>query len=335
MIGAEKKVGEEGNAPYFLYNYLPMDIAFASVMFEPLAGAPFPPISMPFTPTGILLWLVIIFTIASTIQIIIQIVLRYRFRNPYTSPELEHILTKVRSKMNLKSSVEVWLLESDKTVLVPLSGIFYRALVISKSAEDDLLASPDMAELVLADNLESVQELPLLSTWIPITLMVFPSFMWVRWTGLTIEQIVAVSWALFWVLVIISGKQLLVGRGEEKCTVLETYGTHPDVARCVVFRGSPPTYHDKKEIFKQLHDPLSKEVNRTKRYKVFFVALVIALFTGYILTSWVSNFTPIEFPPINILVQLLPMLVSLLLFEGLFSYRTRSRYEIVDLPSTS
>jgi hypothetical protein len=330
-IGHEKGAGKNGNAPFLLYDFLPMELAFFAVPF--VVGQAYSlTIKIPLTITGILSWLAEILAIAVTIQIAFQAVLRYRYRNPYTNSELEHLITRVQTHMGISKNVQLWEYSSIKPVLVPLSGIFFRSLVISKPAEEDLLASSEMAELVLADHLESMNRGLLLSTWLPIVSLVLLASLFVRWTGLTPEQAVGIPWLFYWGIVILSAKQLLFGKEDKVNTVLETYGTHPDVARCIVFRGSAPTEAEMKDISKQPINPLSKDANRTKSYFAFFGALVISLIIGTLLSSWILNLKPTPFQILNDFLIVLPMLISLSVFMGLFFYATRITYEYPEQP---
>lgn len=325
-IGHEKGAGKNGNAPILLYDFFPMELAFFFVPF--VVGVAYSStLRIPFTITGVLSWLVEIITIAVAIQITFQVVLRYRFRNPYSNSELEHLITRVQTHMGIFKNVELWEYSSIKPVLVPLSGILFRSLVISKPAEEDLLASPEMAELVLADHLESINHGLLLSTWLPIFSLVLLASLFVRWTGLTPEQTIGISWVFFWAIVVHSAKQLLFGKEEKVNAVLETYGTHPDVARCIVFRGSAPTEAEMKDISKKPINPLSKDENRTKSYISFLGALIISLIVGTLLSLWVLTLAPTPFQTISDFVKILPMLVSLCVFMGLFFYSTRITYE--------
>ena len=330
-IGHEKGAGKNGNAPILLYDFLPMELALFVVPFV-VGLAYFPTITIPFTIAGILSWLAEIIFIAVAIQIAFQVVLRYRFRNPYTNSELEHLITRVQTHMGNSKNVELWEYSSIKPVLVPLSGILFRSLVISKPAEEDLLASPEMAELVLADHLESVNHGLLLSTWLPMFSLVLLASLFVRWTGLVPEQTIWISWVFFWAIVLYSAKQLLFGKEDKANTVLETYGTHPDVARCIVFRGSAPTEAEMKDISKKPINPLSKEADRTKSYIPFFGALIISLIVGALLSSWVLTLAPTSFRIIDDFVKILPVLVSICVFMGLFFYPTRITYEYPKQP---
>ena len=157
--------------------------------------------------------------------------------------------------------------------------------------------------------------------------------MLVQWNGLTTNQAVTILWTFYWVVVIITGGRLTIGREEEEDPVIEKYGTHPDVARCEVFRGSKPNYEEKKEIYKKRHDPLSKDVDRTRGYVLFFVALVVSILVGNLLISWALDFSTFAFPPLSDLVLFVPVIVSFVTFEALFYYAARITYEYVDLPS--
>jgi hypothetical protein len=330
QIGHEVGAGRNGNAPILLYDLLPLDLAFilAFIVVPASAAQSFPPpIIMPFTIFGLLLWFVISLSIVLIILIVFQAILRHRFRNPYTNSELENLLTRVNNRMGYTRSPELWYYESSKPVLVPLVGLLFRSIVISKPAEEDLLASPEMAELVLADHLKSIQGQSMVSTWLPVTFFVTFTFVFVRWTGLTLDQAVVIWWAIYWILVLESGRRLIMGRDDVENPVFEEYHTHPDVARCVVFRGSEPTNTELKDISKKRHDPISKESNRVRGYLSFITSLVISIFMGLVLTTWVSNLDPIPFPVINEVVPFVPMIASLIIYEALFFYATRVTYE--------
>ena len=109
--------------------------------------------------------------------------------------------------------------------------------------------------------------------------------------------------------------------------MLDEYSVHPDVVRCRVFRGTEPTESEMKEMSKTLHDPLSKEVDRTRGYLSFTAALIISVLVAIVLTPWTSNVNLTNIPQIDWIFPFLPMLLSLGTFEGLFFYATRTRYE--------
>ncbi len=325
-IGHEKGAGKFGNGSVFLNNFFPTDLSLIALTLIPL----FPTVTMPFTIYGVFQWLVISLSIAFAIQIGLQVVLRHHYRRLYANSELEQILSKVNGRMGFSADVELWECSNDKPVLVPISALLYRALAISRPAEEDLLASPTMAEPVLADHLKDIQGGPLSSTWLPIFVFVLVSSLMVQWTGLPLYQAVNISWALFFVVVIVIGRTVLVGKEKPHNVVFEAYGVHPDMARCVVFRDSQPTEAEMREISKRPIDPLSKDVFRMKAYLSFFAALFLSLLVGMALTTWVSTLNPPGYPIIFEGMFFLPIGVSVFVFLGLFAIAMRVRYEYVD-----
>jgi hypothetical protein len=261
-IGHEKRVGREGNTPYLLYDMLPIEITFLLVSL-PAFLIFIEPISLEFSLYNILFWLAFSFIIILLILTCFQLVLRNRFRNPYTNHELEEIISRVNRRMGFSKHTELWMLRSGKQILLPLYGLVYRSLVISKRAEEDLLASPENAEIVLADNLKDLEGQPVLSTWFPVVLFVLVSCFPVQWVGLTTSFVLTIFWACYWIQITLIGIWLATGgRVREEKTVLTEYGTHPDIARCLVFRKSPPNDDELKSVFKVHHDPLNITNNR-------------------------------------------------------------------------
>ena len=325
-LGHEKGAGKLGNGPAFLNNFLPTDLSILALTLFPL----FPAVIMPFTIYGVFQWLVTSLSIALVIQIGLQGILRHHYRRLYTNSELEQILSRVNGRMGFSVEVELWEYSSDKPVLVPISSPLYRALVISKPAEEDLLISPTMAEPVLADHIKDIQGGPISSAWFPIFIFVLISPFLVQWTGLPLNLAVNILWALFFVIVIVIGRTVLVGKDNLRNVVLEAYGIHPDMARCVVFRGSQPTEAEMREISKRPIDPLSKDVFRMKAGFSFFAALFLSLLVGMALTSWVSSLNPPGYPIIFEGMFFLPIGVSVFVFLVLFGLAVRVRYEYID-----
>lgn len=325
-IGHEKGAGQFGNAPLFLTSFTPLEITLAALALLPLV----PLITIPFTLYGVFQWLVVSVSIAVAIQIGTQLILRRHYRKVYTNSELEQILSRVNRQMGFSSEFELWEYSSDKPVLAPVSALLYRALVISKPAEEDLLASPEMAETVLADQLKDMQSGHTISTGLPIFIFVLVASFLVQWTGLPLGLAVNIVWALFFVFVIVIGWTVLVGKDNLRNVVLEVYGVHPDMARCVVFRGFQPTKAEMRDILKRPIDPLSKDVFRMKAGISYFAALFLSLLAGMALNSWVSNLFPPDYPIILEVVYFLPIGVSVFVFLALFGLAVRVRYEYPD-----
>ncbi len=325
-IGHEKWAGQFGNAPILLTSITSLEITLIALTLLPLV----PSMTIPFTLYGVFQWLVISVSIAVSIQIGFQMILRRHYRKVYTNFDLEQILSKVNGRMGFSSEFELWGYSSDKPVLVPVSTPLYRALVISRPAEEDLLASPEMAETILADHLKDIQNGYTFSAGLPIFIFVLVSSVLVQWTGLSLGQAVSIAWTLFFVLVIVIGWTVLVGKDNLRNMVLEVYGVHPDMARCVVFRGSQPTEAEMRDILKKPIDPLSKDVFRMKACLSFFAALFFSLLAGIVLNSWVSTLNPPGYPIIFEGMFFLPIGVSVFVFLGLFGSAVRVRYEYVD-----
>lgn len=332
-LGHEKEAGRLGNAPILLYDLLPFELSFLIVPIL-LARTPFyPPVSIPFTFTGIILWLIITTTLAFIIQVVFQLFLRHRYRDPYSKNELYSILAKASRRIDDMQDFEFWLLPSYKQVFLPLTGFFYRSIIISPRVEEDLLASPDAAEVIFADVIVQMKSQRFLRLWLPIVIFVAFSVWTVHWVGFTTNLAVSLAWMIYGFLVIVSLMRVVFGRAPSKNHVLDEYSVHPDVARCRVFRGTEPTESEMKEMSKKLHDPLSKEVDRTRGFLLFLAALIISILVAIVLTSWELSFNLTNLPQIDWILPFLTMILSLVTFEVLFSYPTRTRYE--DDESTS
>jgi len=332
-IGFEKGVGREGNAPFLLYNILPLDIAFFLLFLMPAFTNYIRPISFQFSLFNLLLWFTFSLAVILLILISFQLVLRKRFRKLYSCPELEEIISRAKRRMGFSRHAELWILQSSKQVLLPLSGLMYHSIVISKRTEEDLLTSPENAEIVLADNLKDLEGQPVLSTWFPVLLFVPISFFPVQWIGLTTSLALSILWAFYWIMITTEGIWLAAGgRVREKNPVLIEYNTHPDVARCHVFRKSPPNEDELQSIFKIPHDPLNITNNRLAGFSSYFVSIIVSTGLVLVLTLWISTLPVLSAPfeAVNSFLLFVPIIVALIGFHALFYYFTKRFYNTSD-----
>ena len=283
---SEREVGTEGNGPVLLYSLLPIMI---SVVLLPISSIEsFGIRSVPLVELslfGIFFWLVISFAIALSTQIIFQLVLRYRFRKPYAHAELEQIISKVRSRMGFTKRIELWSYSSDKQVLLPLNGLISRAILISKRAEEDLLACPEYAEIILTENLRDVEGKPILSTWLPVFSYVLVSSILVHLSGM----LLIFNLGLIYLSYIFFGSSigiwsLICGRKITKDKILAEYNIHPDVARYFVFRNSSPTNQEIEIAFEKYRTPNPRSNDDIRGLVSYFAAIIITLVSELIIT---------------------------------------------------
>ena len=334
-IGHEKEAGAFGYAPGLLNDILPLELTF--VLFPLLLTIPLlPPVSMPFTPIGIISWLLISLSLSIPFLLAYQLFLRHRFRKPYTNTELYNIFTRACRRMGITEDFEFWSLEKDKPVVIPVVGLMYKSFIISQEAEEALLAYPEEAEVILADTLVHVQRQLMIRLWIPIIFVVVFSTWFIHWEGLTIDVAVIFAWALYGLLVLASLMIVIFGRGSSQSLAFDEYSLYPDVARCRVFRGAEPTYAEMREISKKKKDPLARGSNRMRGCIAFFVALVISLWFGVLATNTLSNLGLSNMPSLERgFFSLVPMILSTFLFGVLFFSLVRRTYEYEEISSTS
>jgi hypothetical protein len=327
-IGYEKGVGRMGNAPYLLYDSLPLDFSFFLLTVS--ASASFlGTIELGSSLYLILFWFLYFFVIILLIIVSFQLILRYRFRKPYTSHELEEVMSRASKRMGFSRCVELWLLHGNKQVLLPLSGLLYRSIVISKQAEEDLLASPENAEIILADNLKDLEGQPVPSTWLPVAVFVPFSFLLVQWTGLTTSLAIGIFSVFYWIIVVIGGIRLALGGGRRKKNpILTEYGTHPDVARCFVFRKSAPTEDELQSIFRVRHEPFDIAGNRLAGIFSYLSAVLISAGVGFVLMQRISFILSLftQFEVVSEALLFVTFTITLAVFWGTFYYFTKRLY---------
>lgn len=289
-IRSERGVGTEGNGPVLLYSLFPIMIAVLLLPITSIEGfgfssAPLIELSL----VGILFWLVISFAIALSAQIIFQLVLRHRFRKPYAHAELEQIISKARSRMGFTKRIELWSYSSDKQVLIPLNGLISRAIIISKRAEENLLACPEYAEIILAENLRDVEGKPILSTWLPVFSFVIVSSILVHLSGM----LLIFNLSLIYITYIFFGSSIgiwskICGRKITKDTISAEYNTHPDLARYSVFGNSFPSNQEIEITFEKYGTPNPSSNDDVRGLVSYFAAISITI----VLVSIITLLTP-------------------------------------------
>ena len=286
VIGHEKRVGREGNAPVLLWDLLPIELA----LFIPIVAWDFPFLpGFEFTVIGVILVALMLIVIGLSIFAILQFILTIRFRNPYHNTELELLINKAKTRMGYSSNPEIWLYSSSKQILLPLSALLFKAIVLSKPAVDDLLASPEDGEIVLADVLISLEGRPMPSTWGPLVAFVLLSLIKFPWIGLSDQTARGILWFFLLVFVLIMGYAVMRPHRQKKDPVRREYHAYSDSARCVVFRNEQPSETELKEIIKQSQQPFLGPESRKRSAVSLIIAVTLCIIAWSVTQDFVER----------------------------------------------
>jgi hypothetical protein len=287
IIGHEKGAGKNGNAPILLWDFWPVELAF----FIPILlwSYPFLP-RFEFSIVGVIFVILMLILAGFTFLIGFHLLLRFRFRNSYYNTELELLINQAKSRMGYSSNCELWLYSSLKQILLPLSFPFFKVIVLSDSAVDDILASREDGEIILADVLTSLEGRAMLSTWIPLFSFVLLSLFTFPWTGIDDQTARSIVWLILWVFFLIMSSTVVWSPKSQVELVEQEYKVNSDTARYIVFRKEPPNDTELSEIEKRSHHPFSRPVSHWRRGVSFIAAVACSVFAWIIIQNFVAGF---------------------------------------------
>lgn len=285
VIGHETGIWEKGNAPYLLWEFWSLELA----LLIPIILWSFPFMDhFPLTISGFFYVTLACLVIGLLIPLLFQIFIRFKFKNPYQHTELELLIDKAKNRMGYISRPVLWLYPSEKVVLVPVSALTYKAIVLTESAVNDLLASPVEGEIVIADVLSKIEGQSSIGTWLPIGFFVLFSLFIYPWAGLDTQPARSVLWIVYLIIVLLFGTLVVRPRKDKEDPVYREYSKYSKAARFAVFRNKPMTDSELEEITKRTRYPLPSPTSLTRRLISFVVASTLSFIVWILVENWIT-----------------------------------------------
>ncbi|MFW9834875.1 MAG: hypothetical protein ACFFEK_12825 [Candidatus Thorarchaeota archaeon] len=274
-VGREIGVGTEGNAPILLWQLWPPFIALC-LSFAPDSEFSFYTITL----ERVVQWILVLPIICLIVLLVFQRYVKRKYQTEFSNQRFEELISQAKSRMRYTLDFEIWLLPQKKHILMGNAGFLYTALIVSEPTVQDILATPEEGEVILASAVKNLQLVRKISTWGSI------AFLFIMTTIFTILKLVTpVGWswgiAVGWLVMILFPSPMVMRYAREKSNDIEMeYGIHPNAARLIVFRGSPPTDREVQKYITREFGVFDDYSQYRRALGLFLISAIVSIVVG-------------------------------------------------------
>jgi len=309
----QEKSRESKNKAFFIEPLLSLDFTFAAVLG--FGGFSFTWYNTQPGLAEIIVALSIAAILGVLIQVLVHLFQRRRYRAPVEIPELQMLLDRAARRMGYEKDFEVWMNNDQTLLLISLSNFLSRAIVVSETVVQDILARPVEGEIVLANAISEFSSHYSLNTWIPVLFIVGIQIPFIWWfsTPLSLKIPFAVLIVTAWTCASIWSE--VRGTRSKPNPALQEYGLSPDEASILVFRALPPTEAEASEIRKRSRHPFYVPAGSGRQKALYLSAsLAVSIAIAFLLYQFVF----LGRSPAFLVDMGLDVLISLLVYIVIF-----------------
>lgn len=274
-LGREIGVGTEGNAPIPLWQFWSPFIALC-LSFGPDAEFSF----YTMTLERMIQWILVLPIICVIVLLVFQWYVKRKYQTEFSNQRFEELIYQAKTRMRYTRDFEIWRLPQKKHILMGNAGFLHTALIVTEPTVQDILAKPEEGEVILASAVKYLQLVRKISTWGSI------AFLFIMTTIFVILKFVTpvgLSWgvAVAWLAIILFPSPMVMRHAREKSNDIEReYGIHPNAARLIVFRGSPPTDREVRKYITREFGVFDDYSQYRRALGLFLISAIVSIVVG-------------------------------------------------------